>query len=331
MTRSGVSCARPLGRVLGASWPGSIRWLESDLRSGQRREHRPNVPALVLRRVVASGRGHRPFTPNNGKALLLYYFNRIKTTINRIKTTINRIKQTSKAVGVSKVFDAGVATAPACPARQGDGRQPPRLRSERTPPSQTVTWTRLLIFTAGRRTHTMACAHSELSTGHCGRRIGTKIFQEVSCSPSIRPAERQVRGVVLSKEQGSLPPSAGNTAAPSRFGGLISASFLCRLGFHVDVSRTGIRLAVLKAFKRPFPKVGAAGSTAGAAAFVPVHTLSACMPCAPLASSLSFHAGKFPNVRTMPSNFSCPVRRRRQGETLKGGRIRSAVTRTARA
>ena len=117
----------------------------------------------------------------------------------------------------------------------------------------------------------MACAHSELSTGHCGRRIGTKIFQDDSCSPSTRPAERQVRGVVLSKEQGSLPPSAGNTAAPSRFGGLLarvfSASFLCRLGFHVDVSRTGIRLAVLKAFKRPFPKIGAAGSTAGAAAF----------------------------------------------------------------
>ena len=113
-----------------------------------------------------------------------------------------------------------------------------------------------------------------------GRRIGTKIFQDDSCSSSTRPAERQVRGVVLSKEEGSLPvtPSAGNTAAPSRFGGLISASFLCRLGFHVDVSRTGIRLAVLKAFKRPFPKIGAAGSTAGAAAFVPVHTLSACMP-----------------------------------------------------
>ena len=39
---------------------GAIRWLESDLRSGQRREHRPNIPALVLRRVVASGRCHRP-------------------------------------------------------------------------------------------------------------------------------------------------------------------------------------------------------------------------------------------------------------------------------
>ena len=152
-------------------------------------------------------------------------------------------------------------------------------------PAQTVTWTRLLNFTAGRRTHTMACAHSELSTGHCDRRYGTKIFQDDSCSSSTRPAERQVRGVVLSKEQGSLPPSAGNTgytAAPSRFGELlarvISASFLCRLGLHVDVSRTGIRLAVLKAFKRPFPKIGAAGSTEGAAAFVPVHTLSACMP-----------------------------------------------------
>ena len=108
-------------------------------------------------------------------------------------------------------------------------------------PAQTVTWTRLLNFTAGRRTHTMACAHSELSTGHCGRRIGTKIFQDDSCSPSTRPAERQVRGVVLSKEQGSLPPSAGNTAAPSRFGELLAlarvipASFLCKLGFHVDV------------------------------------------------------------------------------------------------
>ena len=85
------------------------------------------------------------------------------------------------------MFDAGAATAPACPARQGDARQPPRLRSERTPPSQTVTWTRLLNFTAGRRTHTMACAHSELSTGHCGRRYGTKIFQDDSCSPSTRP------------------------------------------------------------------------------------------------------------------------------------------------
>ena len=71
-------------------------------------------------------------------------------------------------------------------------------------PAQTVTWTRLLNFTAGRRTHTMACAHSELGTGHCGRRIGTKILQDDSCSPSTRPAERQVRGVVLSKEQGSL-------------------------------------------------------------------------------------------------------------------------------
>jgi hypothetical protein len=134
---------------------------------------------------------------------------------------------------------AGVATAPACPARQGDARQPRRLRSRRTPPSQTMTWTRLLNSTAGRRTHTMACAHSELSTGHCGRRYGTKIFQDGSCSPSTRPAERQVRGVVLSKEKGSLPPSAGNTAAPSRFGGLLArvfyASFHSRLGIPADV------------------------------------------------------------------------------------------------
>ena len=128
---------------------------------------------------------------------------------------------------------------PRAQERRGDARQPRRLRSGRTSPAQTVTWTRLLNFTAGRRTHTMACAHSENSTDHCGRRIGTKIFQDDSCSPSTRPAERQVRGLVLSKEQGSLPPSAGNTAAPSRFGELlarvISASFLCKLGFHADV------------------------------------------------------------------------------------------------
>jgi hypothetical protein len=180
------------------------------------------------------------------------------------------------------VFDAGAETAPACPARQGDARQPRRLRSGRTPPSQTVTWTRLLNFTAGRRTHTKARAHSENSTGHCGRRIGTKIFQDDSCSPSTRPAERQVRGVVLSKEQGSLPPSAGNTAAPSRFGGLLArvfyASFLCRLGIPADVLALKFVLQFWKAFKRPFPKIAATRSTAGAAAFVPVHTLSACIP-----------------------------------------------------
>jgi hypothetical protein len=35
--------------------PGAIRWLGSDLRSGQRREYGPNMPAPALRRVVASG------------------------------------------------------------------------------------------------------------------------------------------------------------------------------------------------------------------------------------------------------------------------------------
>ena len=34
-------------------WPGAIRWLGSDLRSGQRREYRPNTPAPALRRVIA--------------------------------------------------------------------------------------------------------------------------------------------------------------------------------------------------------------------------------------------------------------------------------------
>ena len=36
-------------------WPGAIRWLGSDLRSGQRREYSPNMPAPALRRVVVSG------------------------------------------------------------------------------------------------------------------------------------------------------------------------------------------------------------------------------------------------------------------------------------
>ena len=34
-------------------WPVAIRWLESDLRSGKRREYRPNIPAPALRRVIA--------------------------------------------------------------------------------------------------------------------------------------------------------------------------------------------------------------------------------------------------------------------------------------
>ena len=165
-----------------------------------------------------------------------------------------------------------------CRGRSRDSARVPK-NAEETPgtskaakrtnaPAKIVTWTRLLNFIAGRRTHTMACAHSELSTGHCGRRIGTKIFQDDSCSPSTRPAERQVRGVVLSKEQGSLPPSAGNTAAPSRFGGLLArvfyASFHSRLGIPADVLALKFVLQFWKAFKRPFPKIAATRSTAGA-------------------------------------------------------------------
>ena len=145
---------------------------------------------------------------------------------------------------------------PRAQERQGDARTS-KAAKRTNAPAQTVTWTRLLNFTAGRRTHTMAYAHSELSTGHCGRRIGTKIFQDDSCSPSTRPAERQVRGLVLSKEQGSLPPSAGNTAAPSRFGELLaralSASFLCRLGIPADVLALKFVLQFWKAFQRQFP------------------------------------------------------------------------------
>jgi hypothetical protein len=54
------------------------------------------------------------------------------------------------------------------------------------------------------------------------------------------------------------------------------------------------------------------------------------MPRAPSASSLSVHAGKLPNVRAVPSNLRRVLRRPRQGETLKGGRVRSFVTWTAR-
>ena len=93
---------------------------------------------------------------------------------------------------------------------------------------------------------------------------------------------------VLSKEQGSLPPSAGNTAAPSRIGELLaralSASFLCRLGIPPDVLALKFVLQFWKAFKRQFPSIGATRSMhlrwQLQPPFVPVHTLSAsaCMP-----------------------------------------------------
>ena len=158
----------------------------------------------------------------------LWYFNRIKTTINRIKTTIDRINQQEQAVGIFKSVDVRSRDNARVPKNAEETPGTSEAAKRTNAPAQTVTWTRLLNFTAGRRTHTMACAHSELGTGHCGRRIGTKIFQDDSCSSSTRPAERQVRGVVLSKEQGSLPPSAGNTAAPSRFGGLLARVFYDR-------------------------------------------------------------------------------------------------------
>ena len=82
---------------------------------------------------------------------------------------------------------SGAATTPACPKNAEETPGTSKAAKRTNAPAQTVTWTRLLNFTAGRRTHTMACAHSELSTGHCGRRYGTKIFQDDSCSPSTRP------------------------------------------------------------------------------------------------------------------------------------------------
>ncbi len=236
--------------------------------------------------------------------------------------TSKSFKGSPEPLSFSKCRMAGAATAPACPRTPRRRPATSKAAKRTNAPAQTVAWTRLLNFTAGRRTHTMACAHSELSTGHCGRRIGTKIFQDDSCSPSTRPAERQVRGVVLSKEQGSLPPSAGNTAAPSRFGELlarvISASFLCRLGFHVDVfphwnsscSFKGIQEAISEDWSR---RLNSRCSRLCASAHPKcVHAVSpsrfqSLIPC-----------GQTPEC-PMPSNFSCPVRRRRQGETLKAG------------
>jgi hypothetical protein len=49
-------------------------------------------------------------------------------------------------------------------------------------------------------------------------------------------------------------------------------------GFQRMFSALKFVLQFWKAFKRPFPKIAATRSTAGAAAFVPVHTLSAYMP-----------------------------------------------------
>ena len=233
---------------------------------------------------------------------------------------------------------SGAATTPACPRTPRRRPAPQRLRSERTPPSQTVTWTRLLNFTAGRRTHTMARAHSELGTGHCGRRIGTKISQDGSCSPSTRPAERQVRGLVLSKEQGSLPPSAGNTAAPSRFGELLaralSASFLCRLGIPADVLALKFVLQFWKAFKRSFPKIEPPAHHICAGKFSRLSRqctpyVRACREPLPLPVSQSMRAiPECPNDAFQCLMSCAQATARRDAERA---RIRSAVTRTARA
>ena len=109
-----------------------------------------------------------------------------------------------------------------------------------------------------------------------------------------------------------------------------------QIGDSTGCSRTEIRLAVLEGIQeaisvdRSHP-LDAFAVAASAAFRTSAHPKCQCVHAMSPSRFQSFHAGKFPNVRTMPSNFSCPVRRRRQGETLKGGRIRSAVTRTARA
>ena len=183
----------------------------------------------------------------------------------------------------------------------------------------------------------MACAHSELSTGHCGRCIGTKIFQDDSCSPSIRPAERQVRGVVLSKEKGSLPPSAGNTAAPSRFGGLLArvfyASFHSRLGIPADVLALKFSSCSFGRHSRghfegrSHPLNSRCSRLCAGAHPKCVHAVShsrfqPLIPCGQIPEC--------PNdaFQLLMSCAQATARRDAEGE---GGRIRSAVTRTARA
>ena len=207
-------------------------------------------------------------------------------------------------------------------------------------PAQTVAWTRLLNFTAGRRTHTMACAHSELGTGHCGRRIGTKIFQDDSCSPSTRPAERQVRGVVLSKEEGSLPvtPSAGSTAAPLRISGLLAGPFLhhsaADCGFqwmlplwNSSCSFGGIRHGHFRRSSHPLTTFALAGLAAFRASAHPtfVHAVSpsrfqSLSPCGQIPEC--------PNDAFQRLMSCAQATARRDAERA---RIRSAVTRTARA
>jgi len=92
-----------------------------------------------------------------------------------------------KPLDFSKVSDARSRDSARVPKNAEETPGTSKAAKRTNAPAKTVTWTRLLNFTAGRRTHTMACAHSELSTGHCGRRIGTKIFQDDSCSPSTCP------------------------------------------------------------------------------------------------------------------------------------------------
>jgi hypothetical protein len=67
MHRCEVHAAATLVLFAHSAWawrvsPVAIRWLGSDLRSRQRREYRPNIPAPALRRVFASGRLVRPRT-----------------------------------------------------------------------------------------------------------------------------------------------------------------------------------------------------------------------------------------------------------------------------
>ena len=133
----------------------------------------------------------------------------------------------------------------------------------------------------------------------------------------------------------SVTLSARNTAAPSHFGGLlagvISASFLCRLGFPVDAPAPEFILQFWKEFKRPIPKIGATRSTAGAAAF----RASAHPKRMPALSPSRFKSlsscGQIPECPNDAFQLLMSCAQATARRDAGRGRVRSAVTRMARA
>ena len=70
---------------------------------------------------------------NNRKGFSWYAIVRSQNHLYALKTTRRAVGHKLSRWTFEKCRGRTVATAPACPARQGDARQPRRLRSERTP------------------------------------------------------------------------------------------------------------------------------------------------------------------------------------------------------